>query len=78
MDESLIDNDVILRNPNMDEDSKRIKHLERKIKQLESRIPKQFPDVKFLNYRSRKRILVRTHTHFSYFHKMSHDEFSIF
>lgn len=58
LDESLIDNDVILRNPNMDEDSKRIKHLERKIKQLESRIPKQFPDVKFLNYRSRKRILI--------------------
>lgn len=42
----------------IDEASKRIKHLEGKIKQLESRIPKQFPNVKFLNYRERKRILV--------------------
>ncbi|GLV41437.1 UDP-xylose synthase [Carabus blaptoides fortunei] len=59
LEESLIDNDVLLRSHNMnEEDSKRIKHLEHKIKQLESRIPKQFPDVKFLNYRSRKRILI--------------------
>lgn len=45
-------------NRNMDEASKKIITLEGKIKQLESRIPKQFPDVKFLNYRQRKRILV--------------------
>lgn len=43
-----------------DEAAQKIKHLEHKIEQLESRIPKQFPDVKFLNYRERKRILVST------------------
>lgn len=47
--------------PSHNEDgSRKMKYLERKIKQLESRIPKQFPDVMFLNYRSRKRILVST------------------
>lgn len=62
----LIDNkiydtaDHIKQARNMEEASKKIKHLEGKIKQLESRIPKQFPDVKFLNYRERKRILVST------------------
>lgn len=45
--------------PSHNEDgSRKMKYLERKIKQLESRIPKQFPDVMFLNYRSRKRILI--------------------
>lgn len=42
----------------IDEAAKKINRLEGKIRQLESRIPKQFPDVKFLNYRERKRILV--------------------
>ena len=36
----------------------RIKELERKVDQLESRIPQKFTDVKFLNYQMRKRILV--------------------
>jgi hypothetical protein len=37
---------------------KRIEELERKIQELEKRFPQRFPDVKFLNYRARKRILV--------------------
>lgn len=36
----------------------RIKELERKVDQLESRIPQKFTDVRFLNYQMRKRILV--------------------
>lgn len=37
---------------------RQIKELEKKIKDLEKRIPQRYPDVKYLNYRSRKRILV--------------------
>ena len=37
---------------------KKIRELEKKIKDLEKRIPQRYPDVKYLNYRSRKRILV--------------------
>lgn len=36
----------------------KINHLEKKIKNLESRTVKTYPDVKFLNYKDRKRILV--------------------
>ncbi|EDS38783.1 dtdp-glucose 4-6-dehydratase [Culex quinquefasciatus] len=32
--------------------------LERKIQELEGRIPRKYPDVTFLNYKNRKRILV--------------------
>ncbi|KAL7632564.1 UNVERIFIED_CONTAM: hypothetical protein RMT77_017131 [Armadillidium vulgare] len=36
----------------------KINHLEKKIKNLESRTVKTYPDVKFLNYKDRKRILI--------------------
>lgn len=42
----------------LQEAQKRIKELEAKLRKLEARIPQKYPDVKFLNYRSRKRILV--------------------
>jgi peptidoglycan hydrolase CwlO-like protein len=42
----------------LQEAQKKIKELERRIKGLEKRIPQRYPDVKYLNYRSRKRILV--------------------
>ena len=42
----------------LQEAQKRIRELEKKIKDLEKRIPQRYPDVKYLNYRSRKRILV--------------------
>ncbi|XP_046393241.1 UDP-glucuronic acid decarboxylase 1 [Ischnura elegans] len=42
----------------VDEARKRIRELEGKLRELEARIPNKFPDVKFLGYRSRKRILV--------------------
>jgi peptidoglycan hydrolase CwlO-like protein len=42
----------------LEEAQKQIKELEKKIKDLEKRIPQRYPDVKYLNYRSRKRILV--------------------
>jgi hypothetical protein len=42
----------------LQEAQKKIKELERKISDLEKRIPQRYPDVKYLNYRSRKRILV--------------------
>ncbi|XP_073992488.1 UDP-xylose synthase [Rhodnius prolixus] len=38
--------------------NERIKALEIKLMSLESRVPKPFPNVKFLNYRTKKRILV--------------------
>lgn len=43
---------------NLQEAQKKIRELENKIKDLEKRIPQRYPDVKYLNYRSRKRILV--------------------
>lgn len=43
---------------NLQEAKRRIRELEDKLASLELRIPKKFPDVKFLNYHSRKRILV--------------------
>jgi hypothetical protein len=42
----------------LQETQKKIKELEKKIKDLEKRIPQRYPDVRYLNYRSRKRILV--------------------
>lgn len=38
--------------------SERIQELEVKLQTLEARIPKTYPEVKFLNYLNRKRILV--------------------
>ncbi|XP_044266610.1 UDP-glucuronic acid decarboxylase 1 [Tribolium madens] len=40
------------------EASERIQELENKILALESRVPRTYPEVKFLNYLSRKRILI--------------------
>lgn len=37
---------------------KQILELQRKIQELEGRIPRKYPDVTFLNYKNRKRILV--------------------
>lgn len=44
---------------NLEEAKKKIRELEIRIKHLEGGSPRRFPDVKFLNYRTRKRILVR-------------------
>ena len=46
----------------LQEASDRIQELEKKILALESQVPKSYPDVKFLNYLSRKRILVFRHS----------------
>lgn len=42
----------------IEEAKNKIRELEIRIKQLEGGNPRRFPDVKFLNYRTRKRILV--------------------
>lgn len=42
----------------LEEAQKRILELEEKLAALEVRIPKKYPEIKFLNYHSRKRILV--------------------
>lgn len=42
----------------------RLRLLEMKIKTLENRIAKKYPDVSFLNYKNRKRILVSFAYHF--------------
>lgn len=42
----------------LNEAYKKIETLEDKIMSLEGRMPKTYPDVQFLNYLSRKRILV--------------------
>lgn len=44
---------------------RRIHHLEQKLKSLESKLPKRYRSVKFLSYRSKKRILVRILFHFA-------------
>ncbi|XP_026466897.1 UDP-glucuronic acid decarboxylase 1-like isoform X3 [Ctenocephalides felis] len=49
-----VDNNV----KNMDEAKKRIFELESKLRELEARMPKKHPDVRFLNYQARKRILI--------------------
>lgn len=41
--------------------SERIQELEEKLQTLESRIPKTYPEVKFLNYLNRRRILVNAY-----------------
>lgn len=38
----------------------KIKHLENRINMVHARSPKPFPDVKYLNYHNKRRILVRT------------------
>jgi peptidoglycan hydrolase CwlO-like protein len=51
----------------LQETQRQIKELENKIKDLEKRIPQRYPDVKYLNYRSRKRILVSIRTKYIFF-----------
>jgi len=46
-----------LKTPEVD-DSSKVTRLERMIRELESRMPKKYPDVKFLSYKDRKRILI--------------------
>lgn len=43
----------------LSEAKQRLRILEMKIQTLESRMSKKYPDVLFLNYKNRKRILVR-------------------
>lgn len=47
----------------LDDARHRLRLLEMKIKTLENRIAKKYPDVLFLNYKNRKRILVRDFCH---------------
>lgn len=49
----------------LEEAKSKIRELEMRIKLLEGGNPRRFPDVKFLNYRTRKRILVCTLAFFS-------------
>lgn len=51
----------------------RIDQLEKKIAILEGRVPQKYPEVKFLGYKLRKRILVRyfIFTHSIFFDKLS-------
>lgn len=49
------DNDV----NGLEEAKEKIRQLEAKLLLLDARIPKAFPDVKYLSYRAKKRILVR-------------------
>lgn len=51
----------------LNEAKKRLKLLEMKIQTLENRISKTYPDVLFLNYKNRKRILVSKYTHYTCF-----------
>lgn len=37
----------------------KIKQLEKRLEELEGRLPKKYDEVRFLNYQNRKRILVR-------------------
>lgn len=49
-----------MRNEFFNEAAEKIHDLENKLQSLEMRIPKTYPEVKFLNYLHRKRILVNT------------------
>lgn len=53
-----LDREQETRMSELHEAKKQILQLERKIQELEGRIPRKYPDVTFLNYKNRKRILV--------------------
>lgn len=53
------DNELDNRYTELEQTKLKIKELELKIQLLEDRIPKKYPDVTYLNYKNRKRILVR-------------------
>ena len=44
---------------NLDEAMEKIQLLQERLEELEYRVPKRYPEVNFLNYKERKRILVR-------------------
>ncbi|KAJ6636231.1 UDP-glucuronic acid decarboxylase 1 [Pseudolycoriella hygida] len=52
------DNDLDSRYAELERVKLKVKELELKLKSLEDRIPKKYPDVKYLNYKNRKRILI--------------------
>ncbi|XP_058825338.1 UDP-glucuronic acid decarboxylase 1 [Topomyia yanbarensis] len=54
----LIGDDHETRMNELHQAKKQILELERKIQELEGRIPRKYPDVTFLNYKNRKRILI--------------------
>lgn len=57
-------NDLTSSYNELNEAKQRLRLLEMKIQTLESRLARKYPDVLFLNYKNRKRILVsHTHTH---------------
>ncbi|XP_037778624.1 UDP-glucuronic acid decarboxylase 1-like [Penaeus monodon] len=43
---------------NLDDAMAKIKELEKRLKEIEYRVPKKYPEVKFLTYKDRKRILI--------------------
>lgn len=53
------DNELDNKYTELEQTKLKIKELELKIQLLEDRIPKKYPDVTYLNYKNRKRILVR-------------------
>lgn len=65
MEEKKVDVDSEDTKRELKEARSRIDQLEKKIAILEGRVPQKYPDVKFLGYKERKRILVRYY--YSYF-----------
>lgn len=59
MEEKKVDVDSEDTKRELKEARSRIDQLEKKIAILEGRVPQKYPDVKFLGYKERKRILVR-------------------
>lgn len=53
------DSDLMTSYIELSEAKQRLRLLEMKIQTLENRLSKKYPDVRFLNYKNRKRILVR-------------------
>lgn len=53
-----IEADIISNLAELREAKERLRQLEMKIEMLENRLSKKYPDVNFLNYKNRKRILV--------------------
>lgn len=60
-----IDDDYVLKNVDKNREKSdltasqlKIRQLEKRLEELENRLPKQYDEVKFLNYQNRKRILV--------------------
>lgn len=61
MEEKKVDVDSEDTKRELKEARSRIDQLEKKIAILEGRVPQKYPDVKFLGYKERKRILVSCH-----------------